>query len=79
MTTSLAGSTASLVLVQENLVDTIWANQPPRPQNPITVLDLKFSGCKYQDKLQEIRSSLIKGGHWGVILTALDDIACYYF
>ena len=34
----------SLVPIATNLIDSIWTDRPPRPNNPLLILDLEYSG-----------------------------------
>ncbi|KAH6579732.1 hypothetical protein BASA61_010075 [Batrachochytrium salamandrivorans] len=64
------------VLVQTpNLVDAIWDTRPARPVNPIVVLDVKFAGKPFEEKIAELQDKLRKEQCWGVAVTALDEIA----
>ena len=49
---------AKLVPVTKNLIDQIWANQPARPQNPLTVQPLQFAGRSVADKLADMAAEL---------------------
>ncbi|KAL7748540.1 hypothetical protein RI367_005950 [Sorochytrium milnesiophthora] len=66
-----------LVALPNNLVDQVWgADRPAVPKNPLTVLDVKYSGKKYEDKISELRAELAKKKSVvGVVLSALDQIA----
>ncbi len=41
---SLEPEQSELVSIQENLVDLVWADRPPRPANKVFPLDVKYSG-----------------------------------
>lgn len=44
----------------ENLVDLVWDDErPPRPENPVKVLDIEFSGRESLDKQNDIRRECI--------------------
>lgn len=64
-----------IVPVEGNLVDKVWDNQPKRPVNAVHPLGIEFSGTKFQEKLASIRASLAKENHYGVVVTALDEVA----
>ncbi|KAK6985390.1 Xaa-Pro aminopeptidase 1 [Biomphalaria glabrata] len=67
---------AVLTLMDQNPVDMIWREgRPPRPTNPINVLDLKFAGVRWQDKVTTLRSNLTSHGAGAFVVTALDEIA----
>lgn len=66
-----AGGT--LVPVNENPLDAVWADQPPPPVAPIVPHDLKFAGEPAADKVKRIAASL--DGADAVVLTMPDSIA----
>jgi Xaa-Pro aminopeptidase len=69
-----AGS--SLVGDNENLVDQVWGSErPPRPTEKVKVLAEKFSGKKFQSKLEELRKELDKKKAAGIIISMLDEVA----
>lgn len=61
--------------VAENLVDLVWAEKPSRPNKKITVLDVKYAGKKFEDKLDHLRKELEKKKSEGIVLSMLDEIA----
>jgi Xaa-Pro aminopeptidase len=55
--------------VKENLVDMVWENdRPPRPSEPVKVLDVEFAGKKFQEKLEDLRKELEKKKSAGIII-----------
>ena len=66
---------ATLTPVARNLVDRIWADQPPPPRGPIVPHDLKHAGRPSPDKQHEIAELLAKDGTDAVVLAAPDSIA----
>ncbi|KAJ9612596.1 hypothetical protein H2200_004193 [Cladophialophora chaetospira] len=68
-------SHATLVGVAENLVDKIWSDRPPRPTEKVIVLDEKYSGKTYQEKLDDLRKDLKKKKTAGMVVSMLDEIA----
>ncbi|CAD5113261.1 DgyrCDS2439 [Dimorphilus gyrociliatus] len=64
-----------LVAVEENLIDKVWTDQPPVPCNPISILDMKFAGKNWQDKVAECRTKMEAEGATILVLSALDEIA----
>jgi Xaa-Pro aminopeptidase len=66
---------ATLVPVAENLVDRIWADQPPPPRGPIVPHDQKHAGRPSPDKRREIAELLAKDAVDALVLTAPDSIA----
>jgi Xaa-Pro aminopeptidase len=69
-------SSASLVGIKENLVDKVWGSQrPPRPTEKVKVLPQKYSGKKFQEKIEDLRKELDKKKAAGMIISMLDEIA----
>ncbi|MES1991296.1 MAG: aminopeptidase P family protein [Pseudomonadota bacterium] len=66
-----AGGT--LVAVDSNPLDAVWADQPPPPVAPIAPHDLKYAGEPAADKLKRVSASL--DGADAAILTMPDSIA----
>lgn len=66
---------ASLVGVSENLVDQIWTDRPARPAEKVIVLDEKYSGKPYKEKLDDLRKELKKKKTTGMVVSMLDEIA----
>jgi Xaa-Pro aminopeptidase len=82
---SLRSRDISLVGVKQNLIDQVWedpsvllASDTPRPARPcakIIKLDVDITGKEWTEKVKELREELKKKKCFGIILTALDDIA----
>jgi Xaa-Pro aminopeptidase len=66
---------ATLSPVARNLVDRIWADQPPPPRGPIVPHDQKHAGRPSPDKRREVADLLAKDAVQAVVLTAPDSIA----
>lgn len=65
-----------LVAVEQNLVDEVWGkDRPPRPNEPVKVLDVKYAGKDVKTKLEELRKELEKKKSSGFIVSMLDEIA----
>ncbi|GAB0092317.1 Xaa-Pro aminopeptidase ApepP [Sergentomyia squamirostris] len=71
----LDSADCSLVAVRENLVDTIWTDQPTATSNKVIRHELCFAGETVQKKLESIRSSLQEKQAEVLVVTALDEIA----
>jgi len=71
-----AGKT--LTAVEKNLIDLVWPDRPPRPQNKVIELEVKFSGKSTSDKIREVRNQLVEDGCEFLLLSELDEIACGY-
>ncbi|KAF9060930.1 Creatinase/aminopeptidase [Rhodocollybia butyracea] len=70
----------TLVTINDNLVDRIWASdRPARPNNPVVPLNEKYSGESVTSKLDRLASAVCtettKPKPRALVLTALDDIA----
>ena len=58
-----------------NLVDTVWGEErPARPVNPITVLNIQFSGVSSLDKQVKVAEKLKDVDFEALLVTTLDDI-----
>lgn len=68
----------SLATHPTNLVDEIWTNRPAAPTSPIVVLDVKYAGKSFTEKLADLRAQLHAGKNWGVVINSLDEI-CWLF
>lgn len=65
------------ITVRTNLdiLDRIWTNRPSVPLNPVSIQPIEYAGESCHDKLGRIRSSLLRRGACGMLMTQLDDIA----
>ncbi len=65
------------ITVRTNLdiLDRVWTDRPSVPLNPVRIQPLEYSGESCRDKLGRIRSSLLRRGAGGMLMTQLDDIA----
>ncbi|KAL8971366.1 MAG: hypothetical protein Q9183_001085, partial [Haloplaca sp. 2 TL-2023] len=67
---------SSLVGVKTNLVDLVWGDQrPSRPNEKASVLDIKYAGKKFEEKIQDVRKELEKKKGAGLIISMLDEVA----
>ncbi len=64
-----------LHLLDDNLVDAIWDEQPPIPESMITAFPLKYAGLDTQTKIEQVRTELGRQNADYVVLNLLDDIA----
>ncbi|KAF2965765.1 hypothetical protein GQX73_g7791 [Xylaria multiplex] len=65
-----------LVAVAENLVDLVWgSDKPPRPNEPVIILDKEFAGKDVKTKLEELRKELEKKKALGFVVSMLDEVA----
>lgn len=65
------------ITVRTNLdiLDRIWSDRPSVPLNPVSIQPIEYAGESCHDKLGRIRSSLLRRGAGGMLMTQLDDIA----
>ena len=65
------------ITVRTNLdiLDRIWTDRPSVPLNPVSIQPIEYAGESCHDKLSRIRSSLLRRGAGGMLMTQLDDIA----
>ncbi|KAF8555473.1 Creatinase/aminopeptidase [Imleria badia] len=67
---------SELVPLSPNPVDIVWGSQrPPRPQNPVFALDVKFSGETLSSKIDRVRQELVKKNAVALAVTVLDEVA----
>ena len=60
---------AQLVGVKTNLVDLVWGDErPPRPHEKVSVLDIKYAGKKFEEKIEDLRKELDKKKSAGLII-----------
>lgn len=58
-----------LVGLTTNLVDEVWSkDRPSRTNEKVKVLDLKFTGKKFQEKIEDLRKELEKKKSGGLII-----------
>ncbi|KAM8924169.1 xaa-Pro aminopeptidase 1 [Pelodytes ibericus] len=75
MSLALKNAGHSLVPVQENLIDVIWADRPPRPCQPLITLGLKYTGIPWKHKIEALRTAMAEKKASWIVLTALDEVA----
>ncbi|XP_070541372.1 xaa-Pro aminopeptidase 1-like isoform X2 [Ptychodera flava] len=70
----IAGQT--LVAVNQNLVDIVSGDERPLPPNaPVQVLDMKYAGESWEDKVINIRKQMKEKMAEYLVVTALDEVA----
>lgn len=72
---ALAPVGAKLRLIDANLVDAVWKDQPALPLDPVMVLNKKFTGESTASKLRRIRKEMKAQDVHAHVLTTLDAIA----
>lgn len=60
--------------VDQNPIDQLWLDRPPRPLHPIFLLDHQYTGKKSQAKIEEIRLTLSKRGADLIYIGSPDDL-----
>ncbi|XP_063842236.1 xaa-Pro aminopeptidase 1-like [Scylla paramamosain] len=60
-----------------NLVDLVWPQQerPKYSDDPIFVLETRFAGKSWEEKVREVREEMVKKGADMLVVTALDEVA----
>jgi len=69
----LQGSGIELVRC-DNLVDRIWADQPPPPMMPVKAHPLEFAGKAAAEKCRDLAGVLLDAGHRAAVITQPDAI-----
>ncbi|GAA5809696.1 hypothetical protein MFLAVUS_003109 [Mucor flavus] len=65
-----------LIPVRRNLVDLAWgSHRPSTPHDKVFVHPIEYAGESHQDKLEKVRQYLRSKNQFGVIVSALDEIA----
>ncbi|KAK2465569.1 hypothetical protein APHAL10511_002461 [Amanita phalloides] len=75
LTKNLQPKKSKLVSITPNLVDEIWHDRPPRPQNPVFPSIVKYSGQSHNDKIANVREEMKKRKVKAVVVTMLDEVA----
>ncbi|KAJ3208871.1 hypothetical protein HDU67_006496 [Dinochytrium kinnereticum] len=66
----------SLAPVTENLIDIVWNDtRPSLPKGKIMDHPVRYAGKSREEKLKELQVQIVKKKVWGLVLTALDEIA----
>lgn len=71
----LESAQGKLLPVENNLIDTLWTDQPPIPLNPIRQYPLKYAGLSAKNKITELQRELTEKNVQAHVLTMLDAIA----
>ena len=66
---------AKLVPVARNPIDAIWADQPARPQNPVTAQPQEFAGRSAKDKLADLAKMLATKKLAAVVITEPSSVS----
>ena len=74
---SLKPLDSQLVLALDNLVDQVWGKtRPARAASPISIHPLKYAGESTCDKIKKLRKEFKERKGTGIVVSALDDVAC---
>lgn len=71
----LAEADIELVLLEDNLVDAVWDDQPEIPQEPVMALASRFTGETSASKLKRLRKALREAKADAHVVTMLDSVA----
>ncbi len=69
------GAGTELVAVDRNPIDAVWTDQPPPPQTPVVLHELRYAGRASAEKRQELAQALADKDTAAVVLTQPDSIA----
>lgn len=69
-------SDSVLVEITPNLVDEVWTDKPVPNFPEIQTQGLEFSGKRSADKIADLREAVVKNKGTGIVVSALDDVAC---
>lgn len=64
-----------LINLSTNLVDYIWPERPDTPNGNVWVLEQKYTGKEWRQKVQDVRDKMEGKGAEYLVVTALDEIA----
>ena len=63
------------IIYDLDLVDLIWQDRPALSKEPAFLLDVKYAGKSFSDKLQDLRDVIKEKEATSHIITTLDDVA----
>lgn len=69
---------AEAVATDGNVIDSVWSDQPARPDAKLMVQPMEFSGQSLDDKCDAIAAQLKRDGQDAAVITALDSVAWVY-
>lgn len=58
-----------------DLIDKIWKDRPEKPESPVFILEEKYAGKSFKDKLIQVRDMMEKDDVDYTFISSLDDIA----
>lgn len=68
--------------ITENLIDQVWntndagKGKPEPPHETVYVLEEKYAGTRFEQKIATVRRAIEKAEGLGLVIAALDEIAC---
>lgn len=72
---ALESRSATLVALDENLVDAVWLDQPSAPLEPVDIQELNHAGQLAKDKLAALASDIASAGASHAVLTDPSSLA----
>lgn len=66
---------SELVSLDRNLVDSVWADRPPRPTNKVFPLDVRYAGESHVEKIARLRAGLKEKNQRAMVVNMLDEVA----
>ncbi len=66
---------AKLVAVEQNLIDTIWPDQPEKPSKPLFAQPLQFAGKTTAEKISHIQETLKEKNADAAVLSRTDSVS----
>ena len=63
------------IIYDLDLIDLIWQDRPALSKEPAFLLDVKYAGKSFSDKLQDLRDVIKEKEATSHIITTLDDVA----
>ncbi|MQL82776.1 hypothetical protein Taro_015236 [Colocasia esculenta] len=64
-----------LVQLKSDLVDEVWKDRPAEEILPVSIQPPEFSGRSFTEKVKDLRDKLSREKAYGIIITALDEVA----
>lgn len=72
---ALEAQGGQLVLVETNLIDAVWNDQPEVPTAEVTIQPARFSGHEAEDKIKEMQTAVAASGASATVLTDPSSVA----
>ncbi|CAA7404257.1 unnamed protein product [Spirodela intermedia] len=73
--TAFSKKNQNLVQLANDLVDEVWKDRPAEEILPVSIQQLEFSGLSVSEKLKDLRGKLTQEKAYGIVITALDEVA----